>query len=268
MMGGQQANNSTTAKNSTGVSQGIQTTVMGGQQANNSTTGKNITGGSQGNQTTGKNTTGGSQGNQTMMGGQQTNNNTTGKNITGGAQGNQTMIGGQPANNNSMMGGQQGNNTTGNSTMGGQGNQTMVTLESFMPYPGTGTRFNVNGKIIMKFTNTSVSMDYQLQNTDAKCVKSTTVDNSCGLHIHEGKTCTNATEIAGHYYDNATLRVDPWLKTMYVSDDKGKATGATTVAFGYSYALSVGRAVIVHDQNGTRMACAIIPGTGTGTGNK
>jgi len=133
---------------------------------------------------------------------------------------------------------------------------TVVTVTNFLPYPGT--KFSVIGSVIMKFVNTNVSMDYHLQNTDAKCVHATGVANSFGLHIHMGKTCSNATEIAGHYYDNST-GVDPWLSTMYVSDNQGVANGAASVNFGYSYATSAGRAVIVHDQSGARMACALIP---------
>jgi len=135
---------------------------------------------------------------------------------------------------------------------------TVVTVSNFVPYPGT--QFNVAGSVVMKFVNTSVNMDYHLQNADAKCIRALGVANSCGLHIHIGKTCTNATEIAGHFYDNATTGgVDPWLTTMYVSNNKGDANGAVSVTFGYSFAMSAGRAVVVHDQNGTRMACALIP---------
>jgi len=136
---------------------------------------------------------------------------------------------------------------------------TIVTVGRFVPYPGTS--YNVGGSVVMKFVNTSVSMDYHLKNTDGKCIRSLGVANSCGLHIHLGKTCTNATEIAGHYYDNST-GVDPWLQAMYISNNKGDADGATTVNYGYTYATSVGRSVIVHDQNGTRMACALIPSQG------
>jgi len=135
---------------------------------------------------------------------------------------------------------------------------TVVTVSGFVPYPNTSA-YKVGGSVVMKFVNNSVSMDYHLQNTDAKCVKATGVANSCGLHIHVGKTCTNATEIAGHYYDNSTYAADPWLAAMYVSNNQGAANGAASVAYGYSFAQSAGRALIVHDQNGTRIACALIP---------
>jgi len=32
---------------------------------------------------------------------------------------------------------------------------------------------------------------------------------ACGVHVHEGTNCSNATFVAGHYFGNG-VTVDPW----------------------------------------------------------
>jgi len=135
---------------------------------------------------------------------------------------------------------------------------TKVVVSDFGPYPGT--HFQVTGRVSMTFVGTSVSMKYQLNNVDARCTNVTSgMPNSCGLHIHEGHTCDDANLVGGHYYDSVAHSTDPWAKDFYIADKPGSAQGVITIDFGFSYQNSEGRALVVHDFTGARMACAIVP---------
>ncbi len=43
-----------------------------------------------------------------------------------------------------------------------------------------------------------------------------TAANCCGVHIHVGKTCSDATAIGGHFWNSDNLSTDPWLTVMYL----------------------------------------------------
>jgi len=136
--------------------------------------------------------------------------------------------------------------------------ETRVLVSAFGPYPGTN--FQVDGQVVMTFTGTSVRMQYELHHVDSRCTNITSgMPNSCGLHIHEGHTCADANLVGGHYFDSVAHPSDPWAKDFYVADKTGSAEGIITIDFGFSYKNSEGRALIVHDFTGARMACAIVP---------
>ena len=56
--------------------------------------------------------------------------------------------------------------------------------------------------------------------TDASC----TAENGCGVHVHSGKFCLNRTTQGGHYYNNATIGVDPWIDARYFTNDDGNSS--------------------------------------------
>jgi hypothetical protein len=46
--------------------------------------------------------------------------------------------------------------------------------------------------------------------------------NGCGVHIHNGTSCTNTTTQGGHYF-GGDVTEDPWVDARYSSDSAGKA---------------------------------------------
>ena len=76
----------------------------------------------------------------------------------------------------------------------------------------------------------------------------------CGVHVHDGFSCENATLQGGHYYIGDT---DPWLVERYSSNDIGTATFSGVVDIGGT-ALLDGRAFVLHEQDGSRVACGIL----------
>jgi len=143
-----------------------------------------------------------------------------------------------------------------------------VPLGRFARYPDyAGPLQNVTGHIKMDFRGTSVAIGYDLSGVDPRCTAPNNTVNplSCGLHIHMGMTCSNATDIGGHYWNdtykpasrpNAT---DPWPMASYVSTDKGTAEGHLGVDYGYGFSTSAGRSVVLHDYDGGRISCVQIP---------
>jgi len=85
------------------------------------------------------------------------------------------------------------------------------------------------------------------------------VDNACGIHVHVGGDCENASTIGGHYYKQDVIAPDPWKPIMY-SAEGGKASGVTIkVVTGVTSEDVAGRTMVVHDASGARIACGAIP---------
>jgi hypothetical protein len=59
--------------------------------------------------------------------------------------------------------------------------------------------------------------------TTASC----TLPNGCGVHVHSGNSCDNTTTQGGHYYNNLTLDVDPWIEERYYTSTDG-SNGTST----------------------------------------
>jgi hypothetical protein len=90
--------------------------------------------------------------------------------------------------------------------------------------------------------------------------------NGCGVHIHNGTSCTNTTTQGGHYYGSGI--VDPWLKTMYyTTDEYGDAYFTGCVETGISDPSSFNnRPFIVHADNGSRVSCGLLQSPSTISG--
>lgn len=124
-------------------------------------------------------------------------------------------------------------------------------------YPGYTGSLDVSGVVKARFKKgigTEITVKYNLNGADANC-------ETCGLHIHTGTTCDNATLVGGHYWD-ATKVVDPWVTaggSIYQSDANGVAQGRFKVDSGYNATMNVGHAVVVHDKaTGARYGCGIL----------
>merc|ERR1712085_170741 len=100
-----------------------------------------------------------------------------------------------------------------------------------------------------------VDMTYFLAGVDNEC-KAPPVDvpNACGIHVHSGKTCEEHDQVGGHYFSGTS---DPWLPVTYTATDYGAWDNAK-IGIGLDQDIG-GRAVVVHDSTGARIACAVLP---------
>jgi len=128
------------------------------------------------------------------------------------------------------------------------------------PYPGYDGPLKVTGKVGASYDVNSdfAEVWFNLAGLEAESCKTAPegVANACGIHIHEGGTCSDAAQVGGHYYEGDT---DPWLAVTYSSKKYGKAKGEIgSISIGNSLDIS-GRAMVVHDSTGARVACALLP---------
>eukprot|EP00439_Symbiodinium_sp_Y106_P034364 s478_g4.t1 len=112
-------------------------------------------------------------------------------------------------------------------------------VSSFAPYPGD---LAVEGVMSVISTNDTQTLSWMLSGGDPRCNETCTAANCCGVHIHVGKTCSVASDVLGHYW--TTGGTDPWLTTL----------GADVS----------GRAMVIHDFDGGRIACGIIANASVG----
>jgi len=79
-----------------------------------------------------------------------------------------------------------------------------------------------------------------------------------GWHVHSGFSCDDPSLVGGHYF--AAGEVDPWISTRYTSNSRGVATLDHAVdGFSLTGVLPVlGRALVVHNSFGARVACGVI----------
>ena len=88
--------------------------------------------------------------------------------------------------------------------------------------------------------------------------EATSAANSLGVHVHAGETCDDASAVLGHYFKGTS---DPWKTIIYKSDGKGVANfkfSITKEALGVDPRSVSGRAFVVHNEDGSRAACAIV----------
>ncbi|EOD11777.1 hypothetical protein EMIHUDRAFT_104476 [Emiliania huxleyi CCMP1516] len=127
----------------------------------------------------------------------------------------------------------------------------------FGPYPGYGGPFSsVTGKTFV----------YDLSGLDTGCNGTDPLGlsgNACGIHIHSGFTCSSASEVGGHYY--LTPAADPWSDggmgedyVAFYSTTTGTASGNFDADTGATTSDLLGRAFVVHDADGGRVACALM----------
>ena len=132
-------------------------------------------------------------------------------------------------------------------------------------YPGyQGALTDVGGGVIMTHLPDgngagSVYLSAILVNADQRCGVDVDSDapNGCGIHIHSGYDCADADTIGGHLYAGES---DPWSHVTYDvhGGPASYATGATMVPVGMSAEDLIGRAFVVHDFDGARIACGYV----------
>lgn len=96
-------------------------------------------------------------------------------------------------------------------------------------------RFNADGSFLLALNVNGI---------EANCV-------GCGVHIHTGTTCDNATLVGGHYWDTVLFGEgstnDPWNTWgFYKTDSTGKSTTAFAGDSGVNYINNIGRTAVLH----------------------
>lgn len=124
---------------------------------------------------------------------------------------------------------------------------------SFSSYPGYTGSLAVSGTVKMTFFEGTVDINYIDLIADPACADGPTgLDNSCGIHFHEGTTCEDADEVGGHFFSGDA---DPWvIDAVYT----GNGEGELSVDYGYDYPDTEGRALILHDALGSRISCELL----------
>ena len=105
---------------------------------------------------------------------------------------------------------------------------TMNPLIPTSPHPAFGfaTIFADVNKSIVGYAGIASNLESDL--TASTC----TALNACGVHIHSGLSCANVTTQGGHYFQNATVPIDPWINEEYTTDKNGKANFQSIVNMG------------------------------------
>ena len=126
-----------------------------------------------------------------------------------------------------------------------------------MPYVGYEGNLAVGGMVgPLTTAGTAQTFSYSLTGVDPDCDDPSLdftleASNSCGIHIHSGTSClVNA---RGHYYDVATLSADPWASVVYTA-----GVGIQEVNTGLTAEQVEGKAMIIHNKAGARIACALL----------
>jgi hypothetical protein len=101
-------------------------------------------------------------------------------------------------------------------------------LTSTLNLPATGfaTIFTESTKLIVGYAGIVSNLESNLL---ASMCNAT---NGCGVHIHSGKSCNSTATQGGHYFNNATVPIDPWIDERYSSDAAGKANFQAIVQMG------------------------------------
>jgi len=130
-------------------------------------------------------------------------------------------------------------------------------IVSIAAYAGGSS--GVAGTAIVTSTSTGIRIVGTLTGLEANLTTPVAgVANSNGYHIHSGSSCESGTAAGGHYCPG--MAADPWTNVSYTSSSCGYATIDISLA-GFSLngsnAVS-GRAFVVHDSSGARVACGLI----------
>jgi len=122
-------------------------------------------------------------------------------------------------------------------------------------YPGYEGDIDLSdgSKVIIKFDKKNMEFNFRGNGGQENCV-------DCGVHIHSGTTCDDADQVGGHYWDENKVS-DPWTTdngSVYKSNPEGMSNATFTINSGYGIGDNVDHAVVVHAQDGTRIACGVL----------
>jgi len=140
------------------------------------------------------------------------------------------------------------------------------TVPRFVKYPESSSKLNVVGHMAIA-TEGQIGpqiLRWSMSGLDTACVEGwleiARPANSCGVHIHTGRSCDTAAGVGGHLWNPLVGSADPWTTTVYsagggssvqTSDSEIVTTGLTSDDI-------LGRVMVVHDSTGARIACGVI----------
>lgn len=137
-----------------------------------------------------------------------------------------------------------------------------IDMTVFGAYPDYTGALAPTGEVTLEFYADAVIITYDMRDLDDRCTEAQDdVANSCGIHIHAGTSCDEASDVGGHYYDATMVETDPWTyDASYKANGgaDGSAFGSLVVTHGYGYEASLGHAFVMHDYTGARVSCTII----------
>jgi len=120
-------------------------------------------------------------------------------------------------------------------------------------YPGFNGNARIEGTVSMSIQNGMIKMSYDLSGLPYNAFG--------GLHIHEGYTCSDASLVGGHHYNQHRMQ-DPWANTgttTWHSGRNGYGQNSFMINSGYNTVNdNLGRAIVVHLPDGTRAACGVL----------
>ena len=126
-------------------------------------------------------------------------------------------------------------------------------------YPGYTGTLTPSGRVTVDFLEGGAfRFQITLKGVEANCTE-------CGVHIHTGTTCSDATLVGGHYWNTAIYGAnstyDPWTAAngaYYTSDVYGRASRYFYLDQGYGYEDTLGHAVVIHAKDGSRISCGTL----------
>jgi hypothetical protein len=136
----------------------------------------------------------------------------------------------------------------------------LMGVASISHYPGYNGSLDVTGHVAVGGFGDRLMMSWLLQGVEGDLCSQVPegVANACGVHIHEGMTCSDASEVGGHYFDTDKFSSDPWAPKAYKASEQGMSLGMTSVQTGKTLSDVQGRAMVVHDHTGGRVGCGLI----------
>lgn len=144
----------------------------------------------------------------------------------------------------------------------------ILKVTGFVPYAGYTGDLLVGGRVSIRpagqNANAAQILTWDLSGVDVECSAykfnpTGALPNACGVHIHEGRDCAKN---AGPHYFSAGLGSDPWQTVRYQTRNADGTTIERDVAVvtGLTTGSTIGRAVVVHNSTGARVACGnIVP---------
>jgi len=171
--------------------------------------------------------------------------------------------GGSSSGGNWNGGSSSGGSSNGGSTGGEPDieNTTSDTLTAAMGiYPGPATAAAPGGILQVSFeSDGTLKIFMDTIGMFPNCSTSNTQTNGCGFHIHQGTVCNNDVLIAGHYWQPSS-QPDPWANVRFNSDSVGRTKMIIYLpgGNGYDYQGNYGHAVVIHRDDGQRIACGIL----------
>lgn len=131
---------------------------------------------------------------------------------------------------------------------------TNILVADLGVYPGYSGDLAVYGHVSAEFNNEgSFKFHYHLHGLEPNCT-------NCGVHIHKGTSCDTHELVLGHEWQDVDVQ-DLWTTAggaVYNSDEKGHAEGWFQMYNGFHYYENKNHAVVVHGQDGTRLACGVL----------